>query len=204
MLKIIILLITSYLIGSIPVAYIYCKLKGVDIRKKGSGNVGATNAGRIFGKQAFFLVFFLDALKGFVPVNFLVPLFINTQTVNLELIQVLTLFAVIGGHIWTIFLKFKGGKGVATSMGGLIAIMPQACILSVILFATILAIKRIVSISSIVAALFLPVFCLFTTNSYILFAFSTFLAIIIVFTHRTNIIRLLKGTETKLTRKEKG
>ncbi len=204
MFKIIILLITSYIIGSIPIAYIYCKLRGIDIREEGSGNVGATNAARIFGKQAFFLIFFLDALKGFIPVNFLVPLFINAHTTNFELIQVLTLFAVIGGHVWTIFLKFKGGKGVATSAGGLIAIMPQACILSIILFVIILILKRIVSISSITAVLFLPIFCLFTTNSYILFTFSCFLAIMIVFTHRENIVRLFKGTEPKLALKKKG
>ena len=198
MFKITFILILSYIIGSIPFAFIYCKLRGVDIRKEGSGNVGATNASRIFGKQAFFLIFFLDAFKGFFAVYFLIPVLIASSATHIEIIKISTLLAVIAGHVWPIFLNFKGGKGVATSAGGLIAIMPLACILSTIIFAIIFALKRIISLSSILAALTLPVFCYFTTHSSILIVFSFFLSLMIVFTHRENIKRLLNGTEKKI------
>lgn len=196
MISIFILFILAYLIGSIPTAYIYCKLRGKDILKEGSGNVGATNAARMFGKSAFFLIFFLDALKGFIPIYFLAPIFVAKG--KLEVVVILTFFITIMGHVWSIFLKFKGGKGVSTSVGGLLAIMPLACLLSAIVFALIFFIKRIVSLGSIFASVSLPIFSWFIYKSTSYLAFSLILCFFIVFTHRSNIQRLLAGNENKL------
>ena len=201
MVSFILVVISAYFIGAIPMAYIYCKLRGKDITKEGSGNVGATNAARLFGKPAFFTIFFLDAFKGFFPVFFLVPL-VSENFIPLDVIKLLVFFVTVIGHVWSVFIHFKGGKGVATSVGGLLALMPAACFLSMGVFALIFALFRIVSVSSMLAALILPFLVWFLGYSSLFIGFSAVLAFFIVFTHRSNIRRILNGTEKKLAVKK--
>ncbi|MBU2257621.1 MAG: glycerol-3-phosphate acyltransferase, partial [Candidatus Omnitrophica bacterium] len=118
MLWIIPALLVSYLIGSIPTAYIFAKvLKGIDIRKTGSGNVGATNAARILGKKTAIVILSLDILKGLLPVIFLGDLISPQVGLNQEVLRIMLGFSSIAGHNWTIFLGFRGGKGIATTLG---------------------------------------------------------------------------------------
>lgn len=194
----ILVVISAYLIGAIPMAYIYCKIRGKDITKEGSGNVGATNASRLFGKPAFFTIFFLDALKGFIPVFFLSSL-VSGVPLSSDTVNLIVFFITIVGHVWSIFIHFKGGKGVSTSTGGLIALMPSACFMVMGIFALIFALTRIVSISSMLAVLCLPLLVWIFGYSSLYMAFSVFLAFFIIFTHRSNIKRILSGTEKKLT-----
>ena len=196
------LIFLSYFIGAIPMAYIYCKMRGKDITKEGSGNVGATNAARLFGKSAFFTIFILDALKGFLPLFFLVPL-LGRNSFNPQVLSILVLFSTVVGHIWSVFIKFKGGKGVATSLGCLLAIMPIPCIFSAVVFGIIFFLTRIVSIGSICAALALPLFSQMTEAPPLYTKFSIVLCLLIVYTHRSNIKRLLDGTEKNMALKKK-
>jgi len=192
------LLLFSYLLGSIPTAYIYCRLRGKDIRKEGSGNVGATNAARLFGKTAFGIIFFFDALKGFVPVCFAKVYTSNTPELSSDLLLFSSFAAVLIGHIFPVFLRGKGGKGVATSMGGLLALMPLGSLCALSLFGILFYWKRKVSLGSLSAALTLPLFSkiLGYSTSYIYFSIA--LALLIVYTHHSNIRRLLSGTEPKM------
>ncbi|MBU2222377.1 MAG: glycerol-3-phosphate acyltransferase, partial [Candidatus Omnitrophica bacterium] len=123
MLWIIPALLVSYLIGSIPTAYIFAKvLKGIDIRKTGSGNVGATNAARILGKKTAIVILSLDILKGLLPVIFLGDLISPQVGLNQEVLRIMLGFSSIAGHNWTIFLGFRGGKGIATTLGVLLGL----------------------------------------------------------------------------------
>ena len=178
----ILLFLSAYLVGSIPTAYLYCRLRGKDIRKEGSGNVGATNAARLFGKSAFITVFAIDSLKGYIAVRYLVPLF---APVNI-------------GHVWTIFLRFKGGKGVAVSAGGLLALMPQTVFYCLGVFGIIFLFFRIVSLGSICAAVSLPFIAWLRKESGLYIGFSLLLALFIIFTHRSNLLRLFTGKELKV------
>lgn len=198
MFSFILVMIAAYFIGAIPMAYIYCKIRGKDITREGSGNVGATNAARLFGKPAFFTIFFLDAFKGIIPVFFLSS-FVSGVPFSSDIVKLMVFFITVVGHVWSVFIHFKGGKGVATSVGGLLALMPCACFLSMGGFALIFAFTRIVSVSSMLAALLLPLLVWILEYSSLYFAFSILLAFFIIFTHRSNLKRLLCGTEKKLT-----
>jgi glycerol-3-phosphate acyltransferase PlsY len=187
----------AYLLGSVPTAYIYCRLRGKDIRKHASGNVGATNAARLFGKQAFFLIFFLDAAKGFVPVYFLAPA-LAPRDLPLSAIMLATVLAAVAGHVWSVFLKFRGGKGVATSLGALCAVMPAACGAALLVFAAVFAFSRIVSLSSLAAALAFPPASWIAYRSPLFLGFSLLLSGFIFYTHRANIKRLAGGTENRM------
>lgn len=202
MMQLFMLFILTYLLGAVPTAYIYCRARGIDIRKEGSGNVGATNAARLFGKSAFFVIFFLDALKGFIPVYFFVPFF-TPVSMNVEIISVLILFTAVIGHIWSVFLKFKGGKGVSTSVGGVCALMPIPCVAAIIIFGIIFFITRIVSIGSICAAFSLPLFSWVLNCSTVYTFFSFVLCCLIIFTHSSNIKRLFAGEEIRMEFRKK-
>ncbi len=185
----------AYLLGSIPTAYIYCRMRGKDIRKEGSGNVGATNAARLFGKSAFVIIFFFDALKGFIPV-WLAKSQALSHPESLAAALIFSSFAaVLLGHIFPVFLGGKGGKGVATSLGGLLALMPLGSLCALSVFGILFCWKRIVSLGSLFAALLLPLFSKLLGYPVSYFYFSLALAALIVWTHRANIQRLLSGTE---------
>jgi len=195
--KILIYILISYFIGAVPVSFIFCKLiKGVDIRKIGSRNVGATNAARVLGKKYFFIITFLDALKGFIPVFIFKKLFF----LDFNKFFVLVIISVILGHTYSIYLKFKGGKGVATSAGVFLAVDYRVVLIGLILFLFTLIITKYVSAASIVAAISLPLsyFILYKKNLNIYFlSLTIFIAFYIIFKHRENIKRIIKKEEYK-------
>jgi glycerol-3-phosphate acyltransferase PlsY len=207
MLWIIIAITISYLIGSIPTAYIFVRwLKGADIRKIGSGNVGATNALRILGKGLGLLVLVLDILKGFIAVFFLGNLIAPKVTLAQdETLRILLGLSCISGHNWTIFLNFKGGKGVATTLGVLAALAVQIKLFRLILALTILTwlliflIFRIVSLASVLAGIALPIYTIIFKQSVILIFSAFILCAFILLRHRSNLIRLFQGKEPRQT-----
>ncbi len=197
MLRIITGIIVSYLVGSIPTAYIFGRvLKGIDIRKFGSGNMGATNAFRVLGKGAGITVLLLDTLKGFVTVAFLAPAG--------DLLAIVFALACVAGHIWTVFLRFKGGKGMATTLGVLVGLTLKIPGLKIILCIAVLLwlvtfiISRIVSLSSIVSAIALPILTIIFRQSGALISLSIILSALVILRHKPNIERLLQGKEPRL------
>ena len=203
MLNLIIVLFLSYLAGSIPTSIIVARLtKGIDIRKYGSGNAGGTNSFRVLGWKAGLFVSLVDVGKGTFAT--LVISKINFGTLPFEsssAIMVLAGVAAILGHTYTIFAGFKGGKGVGTGAGMLIGLFPIAFLVCLLVFAIFLFITGIVSLSSISAAISLPI-VLFLLNRFtsieidaVLMGVSIIIPLFIMFTHRTNIQRLLKGEE---------
>ena len=203
MLWIIIGIAISYLLGSIPCAYIFVKVfKRQDIRDIGSGNVGATNASRILGKELGILVLLLDMLKGFTAVVFLPHLLPLQETnVSLGLISLIFGISAISGHIWTIFLSFKGGKGVATMLGVLFGAALKISGVNLVLLMVLLTwvivfvISRIISLSSVIAALFLPLFFILFTEGNALVYISMAVSFLIILRHKSNLSRLIKGQE---------
>ncbi len=204
MLWIIISIFISYLIGSIPTAFIFGKIiKGIDIRKFGSGNVGATNALRVLGKKAGIAVLVLDVLKGVLSI-FLVQAAIAPGNGSADVYRILAGISCICGHNWTIFLNFKGGKGMATTLGVLIGLAVKTPGLGVILICLVLIwallfiIFRIVSLASIASALLMPVFMIIFRQSPIMIFAGIILSIFVLLRHKPNITRLLQGKEPKL------
>lgn len=194
------LLILCYFVGSIPTAYIIGKIQNIDIRKVGSGNVGATNTARILGKKWAILVLIVDILKGLTAV-FLARLILKEENPHGGYILMAGLFSVLG-HIFPIWLNFKGGKGVATVCGIVIALSPFQAYIAFSIFITTIYISKFVSLSSILGAISLPIsfflFFNFEQNS-VLFYFFAALAVIISVMHVKNIKRLLNGTESKIS-----
>ncbi|MCP9761924.1 glycerol-3-phosphate 1-O-acyltransferase PlsY [Lacihabitans soyangensis] len=188
----------AYLVGSIPTAYWYAKyFHGIDIRQHGSGNVGATNSLRVLGKKAGIIVLIFDLLKGLLPVLLARYLdFSEEQTFTVGIVAIL-------GHIWSVFANFKGGKGIATSLGVILAVSPAGAGLSVAVFVAVVYFTRYVSLASMLAGLtfvFYYLFFNFDQTYMSLIAFGLFL--LLVFTHRENIKRLAKGTESKISSKK--
>jgi len=181
--------IGSYILGSIPFGYVVGKVKGYDIRKEGSGNIGCTNVFRVIGKKEGIFVFILDFLKGYLPVLYFTDISV--------LAGILALLGAIIGHMTTPFLKFKGGKGVATGFGGIIALMPLPAALAFGVWVLLVGITRRVSIGSMGAAISLPIFYFYTGEpmTKIVLYFSVLIAILVIITHRTNIRKLIRGEE---------
>ena len=203
------IVVGSYLLGSLPIGYIVGKIAGIDIRKSGSGNIGATNVLRVLGKKYGYTVFFLDALKGFAVVRISLALVSTTPAAQ----PYANLFALLGavvcviGHSFPVWLNFRGGKGVATSAGVIIGLMPLAAIIVFPIWFIVFEICRYVSVASICAAISLPItIALFlrfkVMDSVVLLYFSIALAVVVVWRHRSNFSRLLNGTEQRFTRKE--
>jgi glycerol-3-phosphate acyltransferase PlsY len=179
----------SYVLGSIPFGYVVGKVKGYDLRKEGSGNIGSTNVFRVVGKKEGIFVFFLDFLKGFLPVIYFSKISVPAG--------ILALLGAIAGHMTTPFLSFKGGKGVATGFGGIVALMPLPAVSAFGIWVILVGISRRVSVGSIGAAISLPVLYFFLANPMfktILFI-SILIAILVIITHRKNIRRLIRGEE---------
>ena len=198
--KLVIAVLSSYLTGSIPTAYLCGRIMGgIDIRKIGSGNVGATNILRTFGVRPGVTVLFFDALKGVIPVLVIAVFFYTPpMPVSLTTVRVLCFVGALCGHLWPVFLRFKGGKGVATSAGGLLALHPPAFLVSGAVFFVTVAITRYISLGSVLAALTLPV-CLVSMHApAAICAIGLLAAFLVVIRHRSNISRLLKGKEKKL------
>ncbi len=190
MLQIILILTLAYLLGSIPFSLIIARLfKGIDIRNHGSGNIGATNVLRTVGKKEAALALIADVLKGVLPVLF-------TVFVLEEVWIAATAVFVVLGHVFPIFAGLKGGKGVATSLGALIVIIPAGVIVSLIVWFLVLIVFRYASLASISAAIALPAICWGLTTPLAFTAAASINAVIIILKHTGNIKRLITGTET--------
>ena len=198
-----ILAVAAYLVGSIPTGFLVAKAKGIDIRAVGSGNIGATNAFRVLGKGAGSFVLLFDVFKGWAAVMLLVPLFTRMNLCDdRESVRLLAGLSAVLGHNYTCWLKFKGGKGIATSSGVLLAWMPPV-------FLTILAVwivtfyaSKYVSLASIAAAVALPISALAWRSSWTYFGVSLCLAVLAIYKHKPNILRLLAGTENRFETKK--
>lgn len=203
-------ILISYFIGSLPTAYIFGRLiKGIDIRNFGSGNVGATNALRVLGKGAGLAVLTLDILKGFVAVIFVGNLIgAKTTVIPEELSRIILGLSCILGHNWTIFLRFKGGKGMATTFGVLLGLSVKIASLKLIVALVILTwfliffLVRIVSLASIIASISLPIYMVIFKASQTLKFLSILLSIFIILRHQSNLKRIFQGKEPRLTFKK--
>jgi glycerol-3-phosphate acyltransferase PlsY len=195
--------LASYLIGSFPTGYLLARLRGIDIRKSGSGNIGATNVFRTLGKPSGVLVLLVDALKGFIPAYGARYLF-HGPPAFVEYHCITAGFFAIIGHNYTCWLGFKGGKGIATSAGVMIGLAPMALLITLAAWLLIFALGRYVSLASIVAAVILPFAVLITSRSAAMLVLSTLLSILAIYKHRTNMQRLIAGTENRFgAKKEK-
>lgn len=209
MLTLAVLLIGSYLLGSIPFGYLAGRLAGIDIRQAGSGNVGATNVVRVLGKAYGYPVFALDVLKGFgaVKISMLMAPGRPPEWNSPEIIGILAALSSVLGHLYPPWLKFQGGKGVATSAGALLALSPGATLVGVVIWVMVFWLTRYVSLASIAAAVVLPIFILLfnskqESGTKALFYTSVCVAAIIIWRHRSNLSRLFRGTEPRFTRKK--
>ncbi|MEQ2007167.1 MAG: glycerol-3-phosphate 1-O-acyltransferase PlsY [Limisphaerales bacterium] len=206
------LVLLSYLLGSIPTGFLVAKAKGVDIRSVGSGNIGATNVFRILGKGAGIFVLTADALKGALAVllaeRAFKPHFIpegEEYKPILALLESLPLLAgicAILGHNYTCWLKFKGGKGIATTAGVFAALAPAAFGIALAAWLVVFAVSRYVSLASIVAAVALPLAVWLTGNGGLLIGVATALGALAIYKHKANIERLLAGTESRIGAKK--
>ena len=191
----IVAVLLSYLSGSIPFAAIAGKLRGVDLRKHGSGNLGATNVFRVLGWKIGVLVFLADALKGALPVSYLPPRIVSPRDPILWAIACGV--AAIAGHVRPIFLKLrKGGKGVATAAGVFFALAPIPMAVTFVVFVVVVLATGYVSLGSMISAVVLPTFLLVTLGLRSpLFVVSAIIALFVFWTHRSNIGRLRRGEE---------
>jgi acyl phosphate:glycerol-3-phosphate acyltransferase len=194
----------AYLLGSIPTGFLVAKARGVDIRTVGSGNIGATNAFRVLGKGFGIFVLLMDALKGWVAVQIgTVVVAKLLPGVPIEYLRITAGIGAILGHNFTCWLHFKGGKGIATSAGVLIALVPLALVIVLSIFIILFVTTRYVSIGSIAAAFALPFATWFTTRDIGLTAVMAAIGALAILKHRKNIQRLLNGTENRIQFKKK-
>ena len=202
----IIVAVIAYLLGSISFSVIISKkMAGFDVREKGSGNAGSTNVLRTVGKKAAVLTLICDVLKGVVAV--LIATLVGKIWKDLDgalLVQLAGIFVIIG-HTFPIFFKFKGGKGVATSLGVLLITNWQIGLICLVFALVLMALTRMVSVGSIGAAILYPVLTIFITQNYIVtgnyIISSIIIAVLVVFNHRSNVKRLLSGTENRINLK---
>lgn len=197
--------VLSYLAGSIPFGLVTARLvAGTDIRKVGSGNIGATNVARTLGAKWGIVVLVLDALKGLLPVLFIPALFVSPDSPDFDHARVLSGIATIVGHMFPVWLGFRGGKGVATSLGVILVLGPWSTLAAVGAFALTFFVSRIVALSSIVAALAFGIAqfvqlgsAAFTREKWSLTAFSIAVPLLIIIRHRSNLGRIIRGEEKK-------
>jgi glycerol-3-phosphate acyltransferase PlsY len=214
MLPVAIIAVLSYLVGSIPTSIIVARIsRGIDIRQYGSGNAGGTNVIRVLGWKIGTLVILVDMAKGLVATMVLarlmygsIPFENSTPFDDFTVVQIIAGCAAILGHIWTLFAGFRGGKGIATAAGMLIGIAPLEVAVSFGVFAIVFLVSHYVSLGSLSAAVTFPLTMFFRENVFLveiegyhtLIFFSIAISLLIIFTHRTNIKRLVKGTENRI------
>jgi len=214
--------LAAYLLGSIPFGFLVAKAKGIDIRSVGSGNIGATNAMRVLGKPAGIAVLLLDVLKGYVAVAWLTPMIFNWFAAHLNGPQfglivyfqnepaglqmrfyVIAGICAVLGHNYTCWLKFKGGKGIATTGGVYLALAPWALLVALVVFILALLVTRYVSVASMTAAVALPVTVwVMSPHNLFLGIVTTALGALAIYKHKSNIQRLMAGTENRLGQKK--
>jgi glycerol-3-phosphate acyltransferase PlsY len=198
----------GYLLGSFPAGYFAGRLAGVDVRAVGSGNIGATNVLRVLGKRWGYPVFLIDAFKGFAAVR-LAFLFVPYWPGAKPYAEYFAIFAAmmsVAGHSFPVWLRFKGGKGVATSAGAVIGLMPLAVPVVFLVWVIVFETTRYVSLASIIAAIALPIIVSVLArwkfiDTWALIYFSITIMLLVIWRHRSNCSRLLKGTEQRFTRK---
>ena len=208
MTSIIIVAIISYLIGSIMFSVIFTKkFAGFDVRTRGSGNAGSTNVLRTAGKKVAIITLICDILKGVVAVliGYIVGKLTKASVATCQMLILTAGVMVVLGHTFPIFFKFKGGKGVATSLGVLLMINWRIGLICLVFALLIMAISRMVSLGSISAAILFPVLCIFINENYLIKAnhfgyilFGIILGLLVVFNHRSNLKRIFSGKENKL------
>ncbi len=198
----------GYLLGSIPAGYLAGRIAGTDIRKVGSGNIGATNVTRTLGRRYGYFVFVVDFAKGTLAVcaSVLLGRYVGTEMITTQIYGIVGATCCILGHVFPVWLGFKGGKGVATFAGALFGLMPLAAAIGVAVWVITFEVTRYVSIASITTAVLLPLTVLALTharhtNGMALFYFTLCLAAVVIFRHRSNLSRLLRGTEPRFKRK---
>jgi acyl phosphate:glycerol-3-phosphate acyltransferase len=208
MLTLAIVLGASYLLGSIPFGYLAGRIAGIDIQKGGSGNIGATNVLRVLGRRYGYTVFVLDFLKGLgaVKISVSIATLMRQDWVSPEIFGIVAAVSAVIGHCFPLWLKFRGGKGVATSAGALFGLMPFAMLIGVVIWLLIFWFTRYVSLASVVAAVALPLVIAIMTRlnqSYekALFYSSLSIAGVVIWRHQSNLSRLMRGREPRFTRK---
>jgi acyl phosphate:glycerol-3-phosphate acyltransferase len=202
--------LAAYLLGSLPTGFLLGKARGIDIRSVGSGNIGATNVFRTIGTRAGILVFAIDGLKGWLAVR-VVSIWIVQRIAPSEPGEGVFQFAAIVagicavlGHNYTCWLRFKGGKGIATSAGVLVALVPWALLIGLGIWLVLLLAARYVSLASIGASFALPFATWFTTRDWVLTCVTAGLGVLAIYRHQSNIRRLLDGTESRVTTRKRG
>ena len=202
----IVFLILSYLIGSIPFSIIAGKLfKGIDVREYGSGNAGATNTFRVLGKKAGIPVLILDILKGLIAVDLVwFTSYVPSTEIYINLQLAFGIAAVLG-HVFPVYVGFRGGKGVATLLGFMIGVFPEAAVISIVIFVLTLLFSKYVSLSSIFAGLFFPFGVYYLSDNLVptMMIFSIFVPVLLIATHQRNIERLVRGDENKVKLRKK-
>ncbi len=200
--------IIAYAIGSISFSVIFSKkIAGFDVREKGSGNAGSTNVLRTVGKKAAALTLICDILKGIVAILIAILVGNIVKDIDKALLVQIASIAVVVGHTFPVFFGFKGGKGVATSLGVLLMINWQIGLICLVFALVIMVLTRMVSAGSVLAAILFPVLTLFIGKEYFIvpgnyLIFSIVMALIVAFNHRSNIKRILTGTENKISFKK--
>jgi len=196
----ILVVVAAYLLGSIPTGYLVARAKGIDIRTVGSGNIGATNAFRILGKTAGSFVLLADALKGYVAASWLCTLLLSALEVvpdQHNTHHIISGICAVLGHNYTCWLKFKGGKGIATTAGVYLALAPLSVGIAIAVWVVAFFTTRYVSVASILAAVALPASVWLTQSSVLLGVVTTALGALAIYKHKTNIQRLRAGTENR-------
>lgn len=191
------LTVAAYLLGAIPTSYLVARLRGIDLRQHGSGNLGATNTYRVLGWRAATPVFIVDILKGWFPTQF----FPGWDGADLPELALVYGAAAIVGHVFSVYVGFRGGKGVATSAGVLLALAPLAVVVGLVLWGSIVFFTGYVSLASIIAAAAVPPVILVVQGARAVFWLSLGLAAFVVFAHRANLRRLWRGEEHRFRRK---
>jgi glycerol-3-phosphate acyltransferase PlsY len=199
--------LTAYLLGSIPTGFLVAKARGTDIRTIGSGNIGATNVFRYLGTKAGVFVLLIDALKGWLAVAGLAGLFANwfqgsTDLAARERLEIIAGLSAILGHNFTCWLYFKGGKGIATSAGVLVGLVPGALLIILAVWIIVFGLSRYVSLASITASFTLPFATWLTGHTPTMVAITAAMAALAIFKHKSNINRLLSGTESRFALKK--
>ncbi len=197
--------LAGYLLGSIPTGFLVAKAKGVDIRTVGSGNIGATNVFRYLGKPAGIFVLLADGLKGWIAVVLVTRLlgallYPSADGQDREWLAICAGLCAVLGHNYTCWLHFKGGKGIATSAGVLVALVPWSLLIILNIWIVVFALSRYVSLASICASFTLPFAAWLTKESLSMVLVTTGMAVLAIYKHKANIQRLMNGTENRLGR----
>jgi glycerol-3-phosphate acyltransferase PlsY len=219
MLNLLVIILLSYLVGAIPTSIIMSKLvKGIDIRNHGSGNAGGSNVFRVLGWKYGISVILLDATKGMIAVLLVSRLYFGsfpfpnaTPFDDFTLVQIIAGVSAILGHIWTIFAGFKGGKGIATGLGILVSIVTIDMLLGLVVFALVVGVSKYISLGSLAAAFSVPLIMIIRENIFgvdisgyhTILPVTIFLAFLVMYTHKSNIGRLMKGNENKISLSKK-